>query len=183
MFEPLRCANPTDFHAPLESLDVFATVMRWTLSQHAPAAHDGWPQSRIRRNIHCPGQLYVPAAGGQGHAYDRREPAVGNPRVLTIAFVRSALGFTIEQVARPSGAARLLARLAHRPLPLEHTPLDDVPFILPTLPDAWRRPALAQLESGEVIHAWFTPTWPARCTMPRGWCCSPIGRSAGCQER
>jgi ATP-binding cassette subfamily B protein len=40
---------------------------------------------------------------------------------------------------------------------LEHTPLDDVPFILPTLPDAWRRTALAQLESGEVIHAWFTP--------------------------
>jgi ATP-binding cassette subfamily B protein len=35
--------------------------------------------------------------------------------------------------------------------------LDDVPFILPTLPDAWRRTALEQLESGEVIHAWFTP--------------------------
>ncbi len=35
--------------------------------------------------------------------------------------------------------------------------MDDVPFILPTLPDAWRRSALAHLDSGEVIHAWFTP--------------------------
>ncbi|HVU87828.1 MAG TPA: ABC transporter ATP-binding protein [Pirellulales bacterium] len=35
--------------------------------------------------------------------------------------------------------------------------MDDVPFILPALPDAWRRTALEQLETGEVIHAWFTP--------------------------
>jgi ATP-binding cassette subfamily B protein len=35
--------------------------------------------------------------------------------------------------------------------------LDDVPFILPALPDAWRRVALAHLDAGEVIHAWFAP--------------------------
>jgi ATP-binding cassette subfamily B protein len=35
--------------------------------------------------------------------------------------------------------------------------LDEVPFILPALPDTWRRSALAQLQVGEVIHAWFTP--------------------------
>ncbi len=35
--------------------------------------------------------------------------------------------------------------------------MDDVPFILPALPDAWRRSALDQLETGEVIHAWFAP--------------------------
>lgn len=35
--------------------------------------------------------------------------------------------------------------------------MDDVPFILPALPDAWRRATLAELESGEVIHAWFAP--------------------------
>ncbi|HEY2839118.1 MAG TPA: hypothetical protein VGJ26_08220, partial [Pirellulales bacterium] len=33
--------------------------------------------------------------------------------------------------------------------------MDDAPFILPTLPDAWRSAALAQLENGEVIHGWF----------------------------
>jgi ATP-binding cassette subfamily B protein len=33
--------------------------------------------------------------------------------------------------------------------------VDDAPFILPTLPDAWRSAALAQLENGEVIHGWF----------------------------
>ena len=35
--------------------------------------------------------------------------------------------------------------------------MEDVPFILPALPDRWRRTALAQLQMGEVIHAWFVP--------------------------
>ncbi|MBI2827175.1 MAG: ABC transporter ATP-binding protein [Planctomycetia bacterium] len=43
-----------------------------------------------------------------------------------------------------------------------------MPFILPTLPDAWRRAALAQLEAGEVIHAWFAPDLDAHLRYVEG---------------
>jgi len=33
--------------------------------------------------------------------------------------------------------------------------VDDAPFLLPALPDAWRSAALSQLQNGEVIHGWF----------------------------